>query len=182
MTTASVTTGVPPSPEDVLLHKDLAAKALQQGDTEGACGHYETALGMAATILSTKTPLPPTSSSTLEATLVTKELVGILFANASLCHFKLGRFEEALRDALDATKIHPRYVKGYYRAAQAHTALHEFKEAEGMVAKGLVYTPNSAELKELKKEIKMVEKLARIEASRAGELGAVRWKGRVFFF
>ena len=166
---------MPPTPEDVLLHKGLAAKALQEGDIEGACGEYETALAMAATIL--RNPSPTTTSTSSSSVGVTKELVGILFANTSLCHFKLGRFEEALRDAEDAIKIHPRYVKGYYRAAQAHTALHQFKEAEGMVARGLVYSPDSAELKEFRKEIKMAEKLARISASKAGELGAVLVRG-----
>ena len=155
------------SASDVITLKNSGAKALSEGDVEDACHNYAAAVELAARVLET--------SGTNEV--VTKELVGILFANLSLCHLRLARYEESLHDAIAATKVSPKYVKGYFRAASALIALERFDEAAGAISSGLIYSPDCSELRDLRKKNKLLAKAARIAAAKAGELGAVLVKG-----
>jgi tetratricopeptide (TPR) repeat protein len=51
------------------------------------------------------------------------------YANRSIAHLREEYFGAALQDAMDAIKVDPSYIKGYYRRAAAHMSLGKFKLA-----------------------------------------------------
>jgi serine/threonine-protein phosphatase 5 len=51
------------------------------------------------------------------------------YANRSIAYLREEYFGYALQDAIDAIKVEPSYIKGYYRRAAAHMALGKFKLA-----------------------------------------------------
>ncbi|KAI9574033.1 hypothetical protein HD554DRAFT_2183364 [Boletus coccyginus] len=53
----------------------------------------------------------------------------VLYANRSACSFGMSKFIDALRDAHQATKIDPKYAKGWSRLASAHDASKEYTSA-----------------------------------------------------
>lgn len=55
--------------------------------------------------------------------------LAIFWCNRSAAHFNVGKFKEALRDALTSSKINPKYYKAFYRQGLAHDALEEYEEA-----------------------------------------------------
>lgn len=53
----------------------------------------------------------------------------VLYGNRSFAYLKLECFGYALRDASEAIQLDRKYVKGYYRRAQAYMSLGKFKFA-----------------------------------------------------
>jgi tetratricopeptide (TPR) repeat protein len=62
----------------------------------------------------------------------------ILYANRSMCHLNMKKYDLALNDGAKATELDMNYAKGYYRKASAHIALNEYKSAHDALEKGLV--------------------------------------------
>jgi serine/threonine-protein phosphatase 5 len=51
----------------------------------------------------------------------------IYYSNRSVSYLKLELYGSALEDAVKATELDPKFVKGYYRRASAHMALGNLK-------------------------------------------------------
>ncbi|CCW61592.1 unnamed protein product [Phytomonas sp. EM1] len=62
----------------------------------------------------------------------------------------LGRYEDALVDAVCCAEVEPRWVRGYLCMARAHSGLGNFNEAAAALRKASVLLPNSAELERIK--------------------------------
>mmetsp|Transcript_21180 Transcript_21180/g.50184 ORF Transcript_21180/g.50184 Transcript_21180/m.50184 type:complete len:713 (-) Transcript_21180:293-2431(-) len=69
----------------------------------------------------------------------------LTYNNRSLCSFKLGKYEDALKDAQRALKIQPT-LKGHYRVASAFNALGRFDSAILACDEGLASGADNAEL------------------------------------
>jgi len=75
-----------------------------------------------------------------------------LHSNRSLVHYQMGQFEESRRDAQQAVELDGRYMKGYWRLAQALLQLHRTEEASAAIQSGLKLEPtNKVFLKEKQK-------------------------------
>lgn len=72
-----------------------------------------------------------------------------MLGNRAAAQASLGRHEEALADARQATKVDPTYVKGFYRQAMALIALNRPTEAAQAAMTGLKLQPNNNQMKEL---------------------------------
>lgn len=87
--------------------------------------------------------------------------VAILHSNLSLTLAKMGKFHEAGKSALDATKRDHTYVKGWWRLSTAHAGLKEYQQAVEAMEKAMELDPgNKALTKELSKLKELAEKAA----------------------
>lgn len=98
-----------PSPEDP---DPAAAEALKaQGNTAFAAGQYDEALRLYRAALRHATDSPA------------------LWANAAAAGLRLGRCQEALRDARVARTVDPKFLKAWYREGQAAEGLGAWEDA-----------------------------------------------------
>ncbi len=70
----------------------------------------------------------------------------ILYANRSMCNLNMSKGADSLRDAEEAVKLDPSYIKGYYRLAMAHGLLNQHTEAKDALVRGLTMKPDDKEL------------------------------------
>jgi len=82
----------------------------------------------------------------------------VLYANRAMCYLKTESFGLAREDALQAIKLDPTYVKGYYRLGSAHAALSHYKEALKVFKKVVRLAPKDRDarvkFKQVDKEVK----------------------------
>ena len=80
----------------------------------------------------------------------------ILFSNRSLVHLQMNKVDEALDDAKKATKLDPKYVKGFWRMGSAFAAKEQWREAIESFKDAVILEPkNKALLKEIERCTKM---------------------------
>ena len=68
------------------------------------------------------------------------------FANRSVCYLNLNDFLPALHDALIATRLAPKWSKGYYRLAMARLAVGRHTDASSAAMEGVCIDPGNAGL------------------------------------
>ena len=66
-----------------------------------------------------------------------------VYTNRSAAYFSLHRFQDSLEDAMTATRLNDKWVKGYYRQAAAHVALEQFDDAVVAYERGLEVDPSN---------------------------------------
>ncbi|GAM20753.1 hypothetical protein SAMD00019534_039280 [Acytostelium subglobosum LB1] len=76
---------------------------------------------------------------------ITYQPTAILYANRAFCHFKKEFFVLSLQDAIKATELDAKYIKGYYRLGSAQMALGNYKEAKQCFQTVVKQFPNDAE-------------------------------------
>lgn len=72
-----------------------------------------------------------------------------LHSNRSMARFGLGRFDDALSDALSASELDPSFAKAFYRKGQALSKLKRHAEAVTAYETGLALEPDSKVFKKL---------------------------------
>eukprot|EP00943_MAST-04B_sp_MAST-4B-sp1_P002416 g2416.t1 len=72
-----------------------------------------------------------------------KKQIVLLYSNRSLCHFKLGKVEEAFKDADEAVNIDPTFAKGWVRRATALQANGRLKDAIASYDEAIKLDPNA---------------------------------------
>ncbi|XP_068685183.1 tetratricopeptide repeat protein 28-like [Montipora foliosa] len=87
------------------------------------------------------------------------ELKAKLYRNRSAAHFKLGNYNDSLRDAKIAVELQPSFVKTIVRGARACVQLNRLEEAITWCDKGLEIDKNNQQLLELR--ISFVEEQGR---------------------
>jgi len=90
----------------------------------------------------------PASTQEPEASLDTQDatkLYATLLSNRSVSFKKIGRFENAKKDAEQVIIMRPTWFKGYFRKAEALSALRQFEEAKEFFLKALRLEPSSEE-------------------------------------
>ncbi|CCW68110.1 unnamed protein product [Phytomonas sp. Hart1] len=97
---------------------------------------YTTALAMVNRLIATQSPGMPMD-------------VDALTLRSRIFIF-LGRYEDALVDALCCAELEPRWVRGYLCMARAHSGLGNFNKAAAALCKASAFLPNSAELECIK--------------------------------
>ncbi|KAJ1461986.1 hypothetical protein M885DRAFT_506022 [Pelagophyceae sp. CCMP2097] len=85
----------------------------------------------------------------------------LLYSNRSLAHCSAGNHDEAIADAEVCLRIDAKFMKGYYRLANAQAAADKFDEAEPTIRRGLVLEPENPELKKLLRLVKAKHDAAR---------------------
>lgn len=77
-----------------------------------------------------------------------------LYSNRSLAYFKLGKYDNAKQDANEVITLNPKFIKGYFRRANALLKLRKPSLGIIDVLKGLELEPNNEELKKLLNTLK----------------------------
>ncbi|GKT34548.1 hypothetical protein ADUPG1_007886 [Aduncisulcus paluster] len=65
------------------------------------------------------------------------------FSNRSLCYYKLGKFDEAIKDASEALRIDPSYIKPYIRRADSYVKLKQYIQALQDYSDALLLKPKN---------------------------------------
>ncbi|KAG9442954.1 hypothetical protein H6P81_018808 [Aristolochia fimbriata] len=111
--------------EDALTMDELKQRAVDQANDakmEGnrlfGAGQYEDALLQYTQALQVVPEMP-----------LTTEIRSICHANSAICYLKLGRYEDTVKEATEALKLNPAYLKALLRRAEAHERLEHFEEA-----------------------------------------------------
>ncbi|XP_068653058.1 uncharacterized protein [Aristolochia californica] len=111
--------------EDALTEDELKRRAVDQandakveGNSFFGAGQYEEALYQYARALQLAPEMPSTT-----------EIRSICHANSAICYLKLGRYDETVKEATNALKLNPSYLKALLRRAEAHERLEHFEEA-----------------------------------------------------
>ena len=71
----------------------------------------------------------------------------LLYSNRSATYASLGKYSEALADAVKTVQLKPGWSKGYFNLGEAHFGLGHFDEAVGAYTKGLECDPYDEGLK-----------------------------------
>lgn len=112
-----------------------------------------------------------------------REAEGVLCSNRALCFHKLGRYQEAVDDAMRCVALKPKFVKGFLRGAMALRALVRPAEALALLKRAPVNDEACSLAAEIRPEAEAAEK-ARIEAlpeaERAKEEGNVLFRKALF--
>merc|ERR1711865_20813 len=107
----------------------------------------------------------------------------LLRSNRSLCFHKLGRYQEAVDDALRCVHLNSKFIKGYLRGGMALRALARPVEALALLKRAPVNDEACSLAAEIRPEAEAMEK-ARIEAlpeaERAKEEGNVLFRKGLF--
>lgn len=107
----------------------------------------------------------------------------LLRSNRSMCFYKLGRYQEAIDDALRCVHLNHTFIKGYLRGAMALRALARPSEALALLKRAPVNDEACSLAAEIRPEAEAMEK-ARIEAlpeaERAKEEGNVLFRKGLF--
>ncbi|KAJ4744908.1 ankyrin repeat family protein [Rhynchospora pubera] len=75
-----------------------------------------------------------------------------LFSNRSLCWYRTGDGDQALKDALVARRLRPEWPKAFYRMGAALMLLEEYGQASQAFINGLRLDPTNIEMKEALRE------------------------------
>jgi len=86
------------------------------------------------------------------------------FGNRAASYMMLLKWNEALEDCLESTRIDPKFVKGYLRAGKCYTQLGRLREARDQLQNTLLMEPHNKEAVEEMKTLQRVE-----EAIKAGD-------------
>lgn len=80
----------------------------------------------------------------------------ILYSNRSLARLHMNQVDKALEDAQQATKLDPKYVKGFWRLGSAYAAKEDWRDAIEAFKDAVIIEPkNKAFLKEIERCEKM---------------------------
>ena len=101
--------------EFVLSTKATGTEFFKKQDYQNAIKHYTTAIEASKEIYETNEE-------------ARKQIV-LLYSNRSLCHYKLGKLDEAFTDADETVNIDPTFAKGWVRRATALQANGRLKDA-----------------------------------------------------
>jgi chaperonin cofactor prefoldin len=88
----------------------------------------------------------------------------------------LKEWEKSIEDAKECIRLHPEFIKGYYRLATAQLELQEFDAAEATVKQGLTVEANNSQLSKTLRTIKQARKAA-AAATATGNKGALTANG-----
>lgn len=129
--------------KDALNDDELNQKAVAQvndakleGNTLFLKGQYEEALSQYEYALQ---HAPETPSSI--------EIRSKCHANRAACFFKLGKFEDSIKECTKALELNPTYLKVLLRRAEAHEKLEHYEEAVADMTKVLELDPSHYEAK-----------------------------------
>ena len=100
-------------------------------------------------------------TSLLELDPDNKEFNSTIIANRALCHQKLGKLTEALKDINQSIKLNENYVKAYLRRGHIYKALGSFDEARYDYERVKTKEPHNTEVRKLIEEMKSEEKKAK---------------------
>ena len=125
--------------EEILKHKATGTEFFKQGKYEEAVAAYSEGLKLCG------------GDFVEEQYLSTSVL---LLSNRSLCLCKLGRAEDALKDANEATDIDPKFAKGWIRRATAFQALGRLKDALASYDEAIALAPEVKSFKKARKAVK----------------------------
>jgi len=90
----------------------------------------------------------PAPAQDTDASLDTQDVIKLyatLLSNRSVAYKKVGRYENAKKDAEQVIIIRPTWFKGYFRKAEALNELRQFEEAKNCFLEALKLEPNSEE-------------------------------------
>ena len=79
------------------------------------------------------------------------------FSNRAFCFMKTNKLEDALSDALYATKIEPGFFRSYSRASQIYLMKGEIELAEEILAKGIAYVEDGEKLRNEMTNLKVIK-------------------------
>jgi tetratricopeptide (TPR) repeat protein len=125
--------------EEILKHKATGTEFFKQGKYEEAVGAYSEGLKLCG-------------GDFVEEQFLSTSV--ILLSNRSLCLCKLGRAEEALKDANEATDIDPKFAKGWIRRATAFQALGRLKDALASYDEAIALAPEVKSFQKARKAVK----------------------------
>jgi tetratricopeptide (TPR) repeat protein len=114
-------------------------KLFSEGQYEEALLQYEHALQV----------VPDMSEST--------EIRSICHSNRGVCFFKLGKYEDTIKECTKALELNPTYMKALTRRGEAHEKLENFEEAIADMKKILELDASN---EQAKKSIRRLEPLA----------------------
>jgi len=96
-------------------------------------------------------------SKAIELTATDAPAQALLYGNRSMCELNMNRSLGAVKDAEEAIKLDPSYIKAYYRKAMGHFQTNQYKEAREALQRGLTLKPDDKEL--LAQLVKVEDKL-----------------------
>jgi tetratricopeptide (TPR) repeat protein len=102
-------------------HKEEGNRRFASNDFAGACESYSSGINLRGVIA--------------------KDVAARLYANRSQARLKLRQFNDALRDAEEATKLDPDWFKAHARLAACHEALRRFGDACAALERALALAP-----------------------------------------
>ncbi|KAG5243697.1 hypothetical protein OIU77_030764 [Salix suchowensis] len=85
------------------------------------------------------------------------ELRSICHFNRGVCFFKLGKYEDTIKECSKASELNPSYMKALVRRGEAHEKLEHFEEAIADMKKILEFDPSNDQAQ---KTIRRLEPLA----------------------
>ena len=108
--------------------KSKGVTAFREQDFDGAIYHFSEALNLGPS----------------------NETKATLLGNRAAAFEKIGDFQSALEDSVNALKAQPTYLKAYFRQATSLIELGRHREAIEAAEIGLQRAPNNSQLKDLK--------------------------------
>ncbi|KAH9309118.1 hypothetical protein KI387_037029, partial [Taxus chinensis] len=111
--------------EDAMTEEQQKQRSLAQANDAKAegnqffgAGEYEAALAQYASALEIAPDHP-----------MANEIRSVCYANRGICYYKLGKYEETIKESTKALELNPAYTKALIRRAEAHENLEHFEEA-----------------------------------------------------
>ena len=84
-----------------------------------------------------------------------------MYSNRSLARCSAGKFEAAIADAESCLKLDDKFMKGYYRLANAQAGMDLFDAAQATIRRGLTLDAENPELKKMLRHVKAKRDTAR---------------------
>jgi len=129
--------------EDALTDEQLREKARSQandakaeGNKHFAAGKYEDALSQYKIALEI--------ASELESV---EDICSACHSNRAVCFFKLGKYDETIKECSRALELNPSYVKALLRRGEAHEKLEHYDEAIADMKRIIELDPSNAQAK-----------------------------------
>lgn len=116
-----------------------------KGNESFGAGEYAQAILLYTLALDRASELPDASEVAPKNPLFARHVV---LSNRSACFLKLGEHEKALKDAIDAAKMEPTYIKAIFRQGLALHAMGRYQEAIEQLAAALKLEPKNKQVKQ----------------------------------
>ncbi|KAK3041038.1 hypothetical protein RJ639_026835 [Escallonia herrerae] len=151
------------SNEDELEQKSIeqANDAKLEGNKLFVDGQYEEALSQYELALQLGSEIPASA-----------ELQSICHSNRATCYFKLGKYEDTIKECTKALELNPTYMKALLRRGEGHQKLEHYEEAIADLKKVLELDPsnNQARRTVIRLEPLAAEKREKMKEEMLGKL------------